>query len=256
VILSLCFGDLPERPPLPESLLTESATDVDAAQAGEIEFEANLVAVGARSGGTHAMVASVEAEWRVLRDVGLRLEPSYAWVVHRSGRSEFGVSGAIALGVLHDLRQDVHAQVELLGRTAESVDSTILSPEETVLPYALDFVGAARRGRWTLRATIGVEAGGHFEYAPVHTDAALLTPFLSDDRFGFFGVEVRADWARKTPLVIAPDFVAFTTPLGLPFSVSLALPVNIGAGATTASFGFFARLMWMADREAAHGRAF
>jgi hypothetical protein len=254
VILPLCFGDLPDRPPLPEALLTESATDVDASQAGEIEFEANLAAIGARSGGTRAMAASLEAEWRVLRDVGLRLEPSYVRVVQGSRRNEFGLSGTVALGLLHDLRRDLHVQAELLGRTAESLDASVLTPEETVLPFALDLVGAARRGRWTLRVTIGVEAGGHFAYAPVHTDAALLTPFLSEGRFGFFGLEVRADWARRTPLVVAPDLVAFTTPLGLPFSVSVALPVNIGAPATTASFGFFARLMWMADREAVSAR--
>jgi hypothetical protein len=255
VIVPLCFGDLPDRPPLPESLLTESATDIDAAEAGELEFEANLAAVGARRGGTRAMAVSLEAEWRVLRDVGLRLEPSYARVVHGSGRNEFGVSGAVALRLLRDVRDDMYLQGELLGRTAESVEASILAPDETVLPYALDLVGGVRRGRWTLRVTIGAEAGGHFEHAPLHTDAALLTPFVSDPRFGFFGLEVRADWAREAPLVIAPDFVALTTPLGLPLSVSLALPVNVGAGATTASFGFFARLMWMADREASRGLA-
>jgi len=36
--------------------------------------------------------------------------------------------------------------------------------------------------------------------------------------------------------------------------VSVALPVNIGADATTASFGLFARVMWMADREAARAQ--
>jgi len=36
-----------------------------------------------------------------------------------------------------DLRDDLHLQAALLGRTAEFVDATILSPDETVLPYAL-----------------------------------------------------------------------------------------------------------------------
>jgi hypothetical protein len=38
----VCLLAPSERPPMPESLLTESATDVDAEEAGEVEYETNL----------------------------------------------------------------------------------------------------------------------------------------------------------------------------------------------------------------------
>jgi hypothetical protein len=69
---------LAQRVPFPESLLTESTTDIDADEAGELEHEANLTRVGARTGGAFATLASVEVEWRALRRLGLRLEPTYA----------------------------------------------------------------------------------------------------------------------------------------------------------------------------------
>ncbi len=78
-------------------------------------------------------------------------------------------------------------------------------------------------------------------------------PFELDERFGFFGIEVRADWARAAPLVIAPDIVSVVTPLGLPLSLSLALPVNVGASASETSFGVSLRLMVLSSRETEYG---
>jgi hypothetical protein len=246
-----------ERPPLPESLLTESATDVDAEEAGEVEVEANLASVGARTGGARATLTSLEVEWRVLREVGLRLEPSYARLLGpgaASPRNRFGVAGALALGLFHDFGRDLHVQAELLGRTPDSANPHVFEPGETELPVAADLVTAIRSGRWTVRATVGGEAGGTFAHAPLHTDVALLSTFEHDWRFGFWGIEVRADWARESPLVIAPEVVAITAPVGLPFSLSLALPVNVGAGATATSYGIFMRLMLLADREVESAR--
>jgi hypothetical protein len=246
-----------ERAPLPESLLTESATDVDSAEAGEIEYEANAATVGARAGGARATLTSLEVEWRLLRELGLRLEPSYSHDVNEGGSGErnlFGFAGALAVGLFHDFAHDLHVQGELLGRTPESANAIVFEPGEPELPAAADLVGAVRRGHLTLRATVGVEAGGAVAHAPLHTDLALLTPFWNDERFGFFGVELRADWARTTPLVVAPDVVAITTPLGLPFSLSVALPVNIGASPTATSYGIFVRLMLLASRETEYGR--
>lgn len=102
--------------------------------------------------------------------------------------------------------------------------------------------------------TVGAEAGDHFAHAPLHTDGALLTPFVGDGRSGFFGIEVRADWALAAPLVFAPDVVAVTTPLGLPFSLSLALPMNMGADVRQTSYELFIRLMLVASREAEYAR--
>lgn len=242
----------PERPPLPESLLTESATDVDAEAAGEVEWEANVATVGARAGGARAMLTSAEVEWRVLREVGVRLEPGYTRLVERDGagaRDLFGVAGAIALGLFHDYPRDEHVQLELTGRTPEAANAIVFEPGEAELPVALDLVSAVRRGRWTLRVTAGAEAGGEFAHAPLHTDMALMRSYTDDERFGFFGVEVRADWARDAPLVVAPDMASVLAPLGLPLRLTIALPVNVGAAATETSYGLFVRLTVLTSRE-------
>ena len=246
------FGAAQIRAPLPEALLTESATDIDAEEAGELEFEANAGSMGARAGGRRATFTSLEVEWRVLREVGLRLEPSYAripGVGGSEGSDDFGVGGALAFGLFHDFPRDLHLQAELVARTPEGGDARIFEPSEAELPFAADLVAAARTGRWTWRGTIGAEAGGSFAHAPAHTDLVVLTPFADDARFGFFGLEVRADWARAAPLVLAPDIVAVAVPLGLPFTLSVALPVNVGAGATDPSYGIFVRLMLVTSRE-------
>ena len=66
-------------------------------------------------------------------------------------------------------------------------------------------------------------------------------------------LDVRADWARQAPLVVAPEFVADGASLGLPLLLSAALPFNIGARATNESFGILLRLTLVSEREeAAH----
>jgi hypothetical protein len=248
--------EVERRPPLPESLLTESATDIDAEGAGEIEFEANAGVVQARSGGAHTRFASVEVEARVLRNLGLRLEPSYARVVsggQSAAHDAFGVGGAIALGLFHDFARDIHLQAELLGRTPEAAEARVFEPGESELPFAADLVGAVRFGLLTVRATAGAEAGGGFAHAPLHTDVSFLTGFLPDASRGFLALEVRADWARQDPLVVAPEVVADTTPLGLPFRLGVALPVNVAPEASRPSYGLFLRLVILTAREVEYG---
>jgi hypothetical protein len=248
----------PMRPPLPESLLTESATDVDATERGEVEIEANLATLGARRGGARATLASLELEWRVLLPVGLRVEPSYAHVVDAGGvssRDVFGASGALAFALFHDFEHDAHLQGELLGRFPRDEDRGAgFQAGDTELPYAADLVGAVRRDRLTLRATVGAEAGRAPAHAPLHTDVALLTGFVREERFGFFALEARVDWARQTPFVLAPEIVADATPLAVPLRLGVALPWNVGASGTTPSYGLFVRLMLLTSREAEYGR--
>ncbi len=148
----------------------------------------------------------------------------------------------------------MHLQLELLGRTPDNGDVRFFEPGETTLPFAADLVGAIRRGRWTLRTTVGGEAGDAFAHAPLHTDVALLTGFHREERFGFVVLEARADWARSAPLVLAPGVVADMTPLGGPFRLGIALPVNVGASRTDTSYGLFVRLILLTGRETEYGR--
>jgi len=239
----------PGRPPLPESLLTESATDVDATEAGELEIEANVASMRAHRGGSQATLYSIEAEWRVLTQVGVRLEPSYARMAAPTSDS-FGLAGALALGLFHDFAHDFHVQAELTAHTTDGPEQLGLDPSETVQPVAMDLVSAKRVGRFTFRSALGVEAGGAFEHAPLHADVAAMTGILPDARLGFVALEVRTDWARKNPLVLAPEVVSDWTALGLPFRLGVAIPLNVGADDTRQSYGIFMRLILLTDREA------
>jgi hypothetical protein len=247
-----CSAEEPLRRPLPESLLTESTTDIDAREAGELEVELNVAKAAARTGGAGATLISFEIEWRALTEVGLRFEPSYSRVTNREASSRgdsFGLSGALAFGLWHDHACECHLQGELLGRTPEGANARVFEPGEPELPVAADLLAAVRRGRWTVRATIGAEAGGAFAHAPLHTDVALLTGIVSDEHFGFVVIDMRADWAREAPIVFAPEIVADTTPLNLPFRLGVALPINVGVEPTRTSYGLFLRLMWIAGED-------
>ncbi len=156
-------AEQPARPPLPESILTESATDIDAREAGELEYEFNLGLLRARAGAARVLTSSLEVEWRALDNVGLRLEPTFSQdrddePVPR--RDVWGISAALAFGVFHDFTHDFHLQTELLARTSGSDSLQTHEPTETQLPIALDLLGAKRLGPLTLRVTAGAEAGG------------------------------------------------------------------------------------------------
>jgi hypothetical protein len=237
------------RRPVPEAVLTESATDIDAAEAGELEWEANVSVIGAREGGARTSASSLEVEWRFLREVGLRLEPSFEQFSDGTeSEHSFGAAGALAFGLFHDFARDEHVQLELLAHTTDRSPHDF-ETSDTELPAAADLLGAVRRGRVTLRATAGLEAFGSFAYAPVHTDLALLTGFLANEQYGFMALDLRADWARRAPLVLAPEVVADGSSLGIPLLLSVALPYNVGARATTESFGVLLRLTLMSERE-------
>ncbi|HSU40399.1 MAG TPA: hypothetical protein VLJ38_12560, partial [Polyangiaceae bacterium] len=235
--------------PLPEAVLTESATDIDAVEHGELEWELNLSVLGAREGGARSAATSVELEWRMLDELGLRLEPTLErFSDGLTASTEAGFAGALAFGLFHDFERDTHVQLELLAHTLESAPHAF-EMSDAELPGAADLVAATRRGRFTLRATAGAEAFGSFVHAPLHTELALLTGILRDERYGFVALDVRADWARRAPFVIAPEFVADGSPLGIPLRLSAALPFNVGARSTSESFGLLLRLTLTTERE-------
>jgi hypothetical protein len=246
------LADPAARRPLPEALLTESTTDIDAQDPGELEFEVNAARAASRTGAASATLTSLEVEWRILREMGLRFEPSYSQVTNgdASARAKaFGLAAAVAVGLWHDRLRELHLQAELLARTPESASAQVFEPDETELPLAADLLAAVRRGRWTLRATVGAEAGGAFAHAPLHSDVALLAGFVSDERFGFVALEARADWAREDPFVLAPEIVADASPLGIPVRLGVALPFNVGVDSTHTSYGLFVHVTWITGED-------
>ena len=245
----------PHRPPMPEPILAETTTDIDSIEPGELEFEVNMMAMRSRRGGASSLELSPELEWLPYRRFGLRVEPFFDR--QRDAGSSLtqdhaGVSGGVAWKLLQDFPHDFHLQAQVDARVPSELDATV-QPGESPLPVSIDLRSGVRRGSWTLRNSLGVSLGGDAAHVPLRASAAILTPFESSGRSGFFGVEVEADGARVHPVVLSFEAKPSLIPLGLPFSVALALPFSIGAEAREPSYGFFVRLLFESERETADG---
>ena len=243
-----------ERPrwaPLPEPLFTETVTDIDGNEAGEIEFEANGALLRARRGGAFAIDTSLEAEWIVLPRLGLRVEPTFA-LDRVNGTSasatEFGGSAGAALKVVQDFEHHFFLHAEVLARLPWD-ESSIVQPGDPARPLAFDLRAALRRGALTLRWGLGIGAFGDAEHIPLRASLAALTPFESSGRFGFWGVEADVDGARTAPLVVAVNLVPNLVPAGIPFRIGLALPWAVGERDDRPSLGIFVRLFYESARE-------
>jgi hypothetical protein len=240
-----------EHAPLPEPILTETVTDIDGNEPGELELEANGSTFRARRGGAYALDASVEAEFIVHRLLGLRLEPSLAG--GREGaplasQRAAGVSGGAALKLVQDFERAFFLDAEVVGRLPWSEES-IVQPGDPELPFAVDLRAAMRRGPLTVRWGLGVGAFGEPAHAPLRASLALLAPFEGSGRFGFWGVEFDADGARPAPFVAAVNIVPNIVPAGVPLRVGLALPWSIGERDDRPSLGVFVRVFYEAARE-------
>ncbi len=242
----VAFGEESERrPAIPEQILTESVTDIDANEAGETEVVLNAQALRARSGGARVYTSVLEIEWRVLRSVGLRLEPSYAATQDEAlaRDHEFGCNAAVSYALFHDFARDIHLQAEAGVRIFGSEPVNISVPGDLSLPFTLGIRTAFRRGSWSLRPAVGIEAGRSPAHAPVWTGAGLLYGLGEGGRYGFAGVEVDVDVARRAPVIVAPNFMADTIASHLPFRVGVALPWVISAPDTQPSIGVYLRVI-------------
>jgi hypothetical protein len=242
------------RPPLPEPIFTESTTDIDGYEPGEIEFDVNGSGAVARRNGARLYATSVEMEWKVWNRLGVRLEPSFASAREElapAATTAFGFRGAAGWALVHDFRHDFHLQIEASGRFIDDTPYAFrIQPGEAPLPFSADLKAAVRAVGWTLRGSVGTEAGGTTAHAPFRLQAALMHPFTSEMRFGFFGVEMDADWGRPDPIVVAPNVWADATPLGLPARLGVGIPVVVGAPDTFPAAGVYLRLLILTSREA------
>lgn len=237
-------ADEARRAPIPEPIFGESVTDIDGFEVGEIEVDADAAELRSRRGGGQLQLASVEAEWLVLRRLGLRVEPT---LVHAAGagadpRTEASVGTTVAWKLVQDVARDLYVQAEL-GADWPPRGDALPSPDESGLPFVLDVRAAWRRDLWTLRGSLGAAAGGTSPHAPVRGSLALLMSLDRTSRTGFFGVEAVADGTWIAPVYAAPNVVADLSPLGLPVRLGLALPWAPGAGDTRPSIGVLLRLI-------------
>lgn len=64
---------------------------------------------------------------------------------------------------------------------------------------------------------------------------------------GFAGLELEVDGARSAPVVLAPNLVADTETIGLPFRLGIALPWSVAAAPGEPRLGVFVRLLWRTE---------
>ena len=233
----------PRHVALPEQILTESITDLDAVEPGETEFALNTQTLGAATGGARARQASVEAEWRATSHLGLRLEPSYASLVEEGRSQEFGLQGALAWALVRDIKHDFYMQAEATGRVGESDKPFEAQPGDFSLPFTAGIRTGFRFGNVTIRPGAGVEAGAAAAHAPIWGGVGVLYALGQEGRLGFFGLEMDADAGRRTPFIVAPNFLIDTQAIGLPFRVGIALPWVVGAAATEPLVGLYFRVL-------------
>ena len=241
----------PTRPAFAEPIVTESVTDLDGREAGELEVELNGSTFRALRGGSWDRVASLEIEWLVTRKLGLRLEPSYA-ASTGPGSDGFGGSAAASWKLVNDYENDRHLQAEVEGRYPWDAGTTI-TPGDPGLPVAVGLRTGVRGGGYTLRAGAGFDAGGEPAHLPLRGSLAVMTGIVQDERFGVFGVEMDVDGARKNPVVLAANLIADLTPLGVPFRLGVATPWAVGVAATEPSIGILVRIFFLSEREAELG---
>lgn len=236
--------------PLHEPIFTETVTDIDSEEGGELELELNAATYGARRGGARQARASVEIEYRATGAIGFLLEPGVEQLRDgASTSSRYDVEGGAALGLIH--HGSFHLQLESGLRVGGSARMEMVG--DSGLPGHGDIRAALNLGSVTLRSSLGAEAGGTPEKAPLRASFATLAG-IAGGRVGFAGLEIEVDGARRAPYGVAADFVADLTPLGVPFRVGVGLPLLLGAPQTSPSFGAYLRLFWVSARELSQGK--
>jgi hypothetical protein len=239
----------PERPPIPEPILVETITDIDAPEAGEIELELNSSYLRSRSGDAYELQVGPEIEWLATDRLGTMLEVFGAReaAAGQPSSNRLGASAGLSWKLLHAFAHDFHLQVEVRGRYP--ADLATADPGESPMPLSIDLLSALRAGRWTLRNSIGVSVGHAPAHVPLRGSAVLLTGFGSSQRNGFWGFEATADGAKVAPFALALDVVPDLTSVGLPFRVGLVGSYSFGAPATIPSWGVFIRVFIESRRE-------
>ncbi len=229
---------------MPEPIFSETATDIDGIEAGELELSADSSELRSRRGGAQLLLAGVEAEWLATSHLGLRVEPEIARTAAPGGdrHDDLGVGTTVSWKLIRDLVDDFYMQAEA-GAELPPRQELYPSPDQAGLPFAIDMRAGFRRGLWTLRGSVGAGAGAPTAHLPLRGSLALLASLDGGSRSGFFGVEATADGAWPSPFFVAPNFVADLAGLGVPARLGVALPWSPGASDTQPSLGIYLRLI-------------
>jgi len=229
---------------MPEPLITESITDLDGDQAGELELDLDGL-LGTRRDASADWQGALEVEWRALERLGLSLELDLGGALGSSD-TVIAVRPAASWLLLHQRPLDLHLMVELSLRLPTSADADH-EPAEGAMPLNGGLRAGLRSGAWTARGFLGAGVGAGSAHAlPLRLEAALLweRPSLL-----FLGVESRADWSVRAPWTLAPDLVLRGRRFGLPFDVGVAAPWSLGARSGEPQLGILLRLMLELDHD-------
>jgi hypothetical protein len=239
----------PVRAKMPEPLLTESITDLDGAQAGEVEIDVNGSAFR-RTTGVRRWQGSVEVEWRALERLGLSVDLGVGRVLDAATGPVMSVHPAASWVVMHSQPLDFHLMAEVSGRISQDGADDAQDPGDGAMPLSGGFRFGIRQGWLTVRAFLGTGAGSHSAHAvPLRAQAAVLAEFGREGRLGFAGFEMDADWARRTPLTVAPNLVLRGAHLHVPFDLGIAVPWTPHSRYGDASLGVLMRLILETDHD-------
>jgi len=176
-----------------------------------------------------------EVEARLLRGIGVLMEVGTVGStshVLRDHPVAADLRVGASLNLLHHEPSGLHLQAEvstrLLDPRAPRGVADLEEPDESALPLSTTLRSAMRRGAWTLRSSVGVEAGLCGKTPCVGARAA-HTLILSFDRFGQAAVDVDLDTARRMPLVLAPSFMVNGDVWDVPIRVQLVVPISLSA---------------------------
>jgi len=218
---------------IPEPVVEENITDVDASRVGtvEVDFTGSMLAPRAAPK-TGSWSSELEAEWRPVDRLGLGA--GVAWGGSTSGFSPTS-AGAVVPRVaasyvfVRDRPRHLYFQWEASARAVNREAAALDDPLEATLPYTAGVRWATQAGPFTLRAGLIGEAGGSFAHAPIRQSyGALLQCFDLGSRL-YLGAELVEDWARASPLLVVPEVLLLSRLLGAPVRLGIGVPSTLGA---------------------------
>jgi len=241
-----CSNSMAESEPIrrmPEPLISESLTDIDGLESGELEFDATvntLRSTDLKSGGNGQ---AIEAEWRATDRLGLGAEASY------TSDNQSGLNIGASWILFHDKARDFHLQAEIGYQLIDQDDSIGRDWDDASLPLKFGLRAGWRYGLWTTRAGLGAEALGQTGVnSAMRASVAEFFEFAGKSRFpSFAGIEVDGDWARPAPYILAPTVVVDFTQIALPMKLGVATPWSPSMNSIPASWGVIIRGMFELD---------
>jgi hypothetical protein len=232
---------------LPEAIIEENITDIDANESGTLEIDYSGVLLAPHHAGVAgAWNMQLEAEWRALDRLGLAAELATGAKTDGfapKAPSLFGGRAAASYVVVRDFERQLFLQAEGTARFDAGDDPNFADLSEPALPYTAGLRWATRVRAFTLRAAATGEGGGSFAHAPVRGSFVLLWDFPIATSYVDVGTEAIADWARTSPFVMVPEVLVLAPMFGRHVRFGLGAPLTLGAKGDDGAWGIAFRIV-------------